>query len=316
MENKLRRFEKFLSGENTLDLLFQQFDGYWDLKDIKKDKAKNDLKSFNSNFKFSGKRFENIDFSGSDFSLSEFRKCKFLNCIFKEVNMQSITVVATTFENCIFQKTNFKGSYLFSRINYDFGGLKSCKIEDCDFKVTTFGFPLIEDTDFLNCNLKSIDFNGSRFKGVKFVGKLDDVRFRGLGDDRGSWFVKTFFKIDPNKHRNIMDGVDFSGANLIYTLFSHSIDISRCIFPKDKSNYFLIKNHKQVFDNAKQALSVLNEMDRKSGVRLIDMLFYNEDVRTQNIVFMDKIGPRETQKDEVLNLIYSSIENSGGVLYL
>ena len=64
---------------------------------------------------------------------------------------------------------------------------------------------IIFDCVFDNCNLTRVDFGGSHLKNVKFIGRLDDVWFRGL-KPTSSYEIEGMDNIDRSKKINPMIG--------------------------------------------------------------------------------------------------------------
>ena len=177
--------------------------------------------------------FENIDFSYANFENILFSKCKFIQCIFAHSRMISIHEEQCEFSNCTFKKGAISGWLGMGESIYRNVSFDSVKLVGINMS-----WPNFEKCQFVNCDLKRTDFGGSHFDGVKFIGKVEDVWFRGIlkADEKNNRYWKSSYErwntIKPMK-------VDFSDATLTYIDFSDYCDLSEVVLPKDGSCYLI-----------------------------------------------------------------------------
>ena len=180
----------------------------------------------------SNKKFINIDFSYADFSGRYFEKCEFKNCVFKYTNMRNINEEECKFSNCYF----FKGYYNAS-IGLGESFYENIEFDSISISGSLMFWPNFKNCIFKNVKLKGVDFGGAHFENVKFIGKVEDVWFRGKKEayKKGRYWetkYERWNKINPMR-------VDFSDAVLSYITVSDYCDLSEVILPVDKSCYLI-----------------------------------------------------------------------------
>lgn len=187
-------------------------------------------------------KLKNIDFSHSQFSHSRIEDSVFETVYFDNVDFTDISEQGNLFYEVKF----FKCKFNLAGLGYDGSQYRHCSFEKSSFKKSVFIRGEFSKTQFIDCKLKGVDFNASSFNECSFVGKLEDVWFRGgyafPSDDTN------FGKAKKNQMRN----VSFSGAILEGVNFSNECDLSTVQLP-DTNNYIL-------FDNWKKRLEHLNEV--------------------------------------------------------
>lgn len=255
--------------------------------------------------------FENIDFSNANLSKSVFDRCIFINCKFKKTNFSDSRFIGVKFNDCVFFDTNFRRTSMSDRIGISLGEFVRCKFIKCNLEKTAYAFPIFKDVFFENCNLKLIDFNGSRFENCKFIGILDDVRFRGIGID----FKTEFFfwnRFNPKKYSNKMINIDFSEAQLVATTFSHYINLDKIIFPFNSSNYVILTNHIQKINNFITNINsnTLNwtQFERERAISILNM-FLTPQYLNQDSLFIDKIYLAEFDNQELIDKVFNNLSS-------
>ena len=180
------------------------------------------------------KKFEKVDFSYADFSGRYMLKCKFYDCIFDNVKMLDIHEEQCSFRDCIFRKGIYGGSLGMGESHY-----KNVQFQSVKMHRTQMWWPNFEDCLFQNCNLRGTDFGGAHFKNVKFVGKVDNVWFRGKTPDRYKENCRWRPEIDERWEQVFPMEVDFSEATLSDLTISNLCDLSEVVLPGDGSCYLI-----------------------------------------------------------------------------
>gem|GEM_PF-1421333 len=273
--------------------------GYYDLThyDARKKNRKSTViktEKYNVEFKDSNVtikkgRIEWVDFSNSNFSESIFKECEFINCQFTETSFKDTRFWACHFENCSFKRTTFNEASMAIRVGKKLGSFLNCSFTEARFRKTNYGFPLFQDCVFQDCDLLQVDFNGSRFVRTRFIGLLDDVRFRGIGLDIAP-SVLPWLRINPSELKNPMDKVDFSEAELLSVDFCEGIDLSGIIWPKDDSTFLIIDNHVEFFKYLRNEFDDWEGEDKRIALYLIDKLYLQEGHLSQTQQFIERMG--------------------------
>lgn len=163
----------------------------------------------------------------------------FIDSIFFKTIFNVLADHGNTFYNCVFESVNFKNAI----IGYD----SSC-YTNCTFKDVKFGAfikPQFRGCKFIDCDFYNVDLQASSFENCVFVGKLDNVWFRGKFPN-GS-LKKEFGCAKPNKMLN----VSFEKATLHDVTFSDFCDLSTILLPKH--GWYLF------FDNWDGQLNIIRE---------------------------------------------------------
>jgi fluoroquinolone resistance protein len=173
----------------------------------------------------------------------------FENVDFKEMSERGNLFHKVNFSNCKFNKAG---------IGYEGSQYQQCLIEKSSFTKTVFIRGEFVNTQFVLCKLKGVDFNASSFEDCSFVGKLEDVWFRGgyayVSDD------ENFGKAKKNQMRN----VSFSDAILEGVNFSNGCDLSTIHLPIT-SNYILFNNWKIRLEHLKEVIKKWSISHRKEA---------------------------------------------------
>ena len=235
----------------------------------------------------SKKRFEKIDFSYADFSGRYIEKCKFFDCIFGNVKMLDIQEAQCSFRDCIFRKGIYGGFLGMGESRY-----KNVRFQSVKMHRTAMWWPDFEDCLFQDCNLKYTDFGGAHFKNVKFIGKVEDVWFRGKMPERYKSNCKWMPDIEERWDRVLPMEADFSEATLSNLTISDFCDLSEVILPSD-GNCYLIPNLDAMRNDIGKRL-------KKEKKRLLEELleYYLTERENQNMkIFCLNDVYREIQKD-------------------
>jgi fluoroquinolone resistance protein len=158
------------------------------------------------------------------------------------------------FNNCLFLNSDFS----FAAIGYRGSKYVDCVFDKCNFKKAIFIRAEFMRCKFIDCKLKGVDFNASSFEECAFVGKLEDVWFRGgfaLASD-----IEDFGEAKKNRMKN----VSFEDAHLYGLTFSNDCDLSTVTLPSD-GKYFLFNNWRQRLEKLKKEVNNWPQIQRREG---------------------------------------------------
>ena len=275
----------------------KKFEDRWDLRGATLSVIKNERTIGDKDHKLIQKlgslklenvKFENVDLSYADISHGMFQECYFDNCLFMETKAREIHICSSDFNACIFSKTNFSYSFMNKNIGNNAGSFKNCKFLNANLKEAIFSFPVMDNCVLENCNLYATDFDGTRMRNVRFIGRVDSPWFRGYSTSAQQSVFWIFNKINPKDYPNRMENVDFSKANLAGVTFSNEIDLSNCILP-DGDNYLLVSNMRTVYSEAVDVINNNWEIeDKRKALSLIENLYFNKDKQNQKFDLIDK----------------------------
>lgn len=252
---------------------------------------------------------ESVDFSFSDISYSVWEKCSISNCLFEGTKAKELCVIASNFLNCSFKKTNLSYSFMNKNIGTDSGAFIAVSFEEANLSECIFCFPIVKNCRFQNCNLIATNFDGSRMANCQFIGEVNSPWFRGYSTTAQKSLLGLFNRVEPKKYPNEMENVDFSKANLVGVSFSHSIDLSECIFPKGE-DYILINDLKYTMEKVRYIIeSEWKGEDKRKGLVLIDNVYFKKDKQDQLLDIIDTfpIASSDVEFDnKFFNLIRSN----------
>jgi uncharacterized protein YjbI with pentapeptide repeats len=295
LEGIIRAFSKNIPL-SSIDGL-EKYSGRWDLRGAKFSMIvkQQEIKSEGYGFvrktgilKIRNATIESIDFSFADISYSLFEKSAIKNCLFEETTAKELRIVACKINNCIFRKSDLSYSYLNQNMGSKSGSFVNVEFVEADLKEVIFCFPLMEYCKFINCNLNATNFDGSRMKNCKFIGKVDSPWFSGYSLNANKSILGIFNRVDPKCYPNLMENVDFSEATLIGVSFRNNINLTNCLFPKDE-NYILIQDIRKTFLMAKEKIALEWEAeDKRIGIHMIDSVYFTKAYQSQNMTLIDK----------------------------
>lgn len=291
MEDILKRLQqtKSLDGLNL-----KKKNDKWDLTNlsVSKPKIANQFDYNNYSVKVPEKLFhfndivlQDVDLSYSKLDFSIWENCEFDNVTFTESSLKNIKLVGCQFKNTVFENSNLMNSLLGGYDGLHPGSFYKVVFFRTNLKKTFYSFPKFEYCEFNYCDLKEVDFDGSRFINCSFKGKLDSVFFRGhpkyLQDN-----LK--LKLKENETYNPMKNINFSQAELFGVSFSDCIDLSSCEFP-NSDEYLFIKNFPNTFEIAKEYIKLKWKGNEKEiALNLIDNVYLSEENLKNKNYFIDK----------------------------
>ncbi|MGV3629199.1 MAG: pentapeptide repeat-containing protein [Betaproteobacteria bacterium] len=176
---------------------------------------------FHAASKIVGKSFEGLDLSAASFEGVWLQECALKDVRFDYANLKEFKDHGNRFEGCSFVKSSFIGAGLGYRKTL----YSECLFEESDFRKSTFLAARLQSCRFVNAKLKGIDFYASTFDACVFLGRLENVWFRGgypsLRD------IVEFGDAEPN----LMRHVSFAGAELLAVNFTGGCDLSSVTLP-------------------------------------------------------------------------------------
>lgn len=241
------------------------------------------------------KKFEGRYFSSADIVNTEWKHCHFMDCHFDRVVFKHNVFIDCHFSKIEFSDCDFTECQLAVNSGKNSGVFENVTFTNCRLTRTDFNFPVISDCSFISNQYTETDFDGSRFYNCRFVGEMDAVEFRGYSVlAKGGGFLNP---VDPKKFTNPMDQVDFSEAQFRFVGFSHGIDLSRCIFPKD-GNGFLVRNPKACFTKVKAIIEHgWPPNDKKRALHLIDTFLFTKNHQSMPAIYFYRRPVAETLKE-------------------
>ncbi|WP_276089288.1 pentapeptide repeat-containing protein [Pedobacter sp. JY14-1] len=233
-------------------------------------------------------KLNDVDFSYANISYSVFQLCIFSNCVFQGTKAKELRIYASDFNNCFFEKVDLSYSFMNINIGKNAGSFAGCEFINCNLRECIYSFPVVDACLFKNCNLYATNFDGSRMKNVTFLGEVNSCWFKGYSESAIPSLFYFFNKVDPKGYPNKMINVDFSDSELIGVSFVNGIDLRYCKFPIDE-RYLLVKNLSQVYDKVIEIIEQEWEVsDKKKALKLIDLLYFNDERKCQNADLIDK----------------------------
>jgi uncharacterized protein YjbI with pentapeptide repeats len=187
--------------------------------------------------------FEHLTLDQIDLSGSSLENSYWLDCTFRRVRLDRMRGRGTNFASSRLDSVSFFRADL-RNANWGLDRLDGPVISEVhfvgtDMRGTSYGHPLFRNCRFERCNLKQVNFRGSRFEDCVFVGSLDEVIFCGWDRDP---------EPSVEKIRNPMKNINFSAAELRNVAFSNGIDLSSCAFPAN--GYVRIPHPRRTFRHA------------------------------------------------------------------
>ena len=307
---------KHLQQTKSLDgLSLKKKDNKWDLTNISIPEAKiadqfvyknYSVKVPQELFHFNEVLLLDVDLSHSKLDFSVWENCTFDNVVFNKASLKNVKWIGCQFKNVVFENANLMDSLLGGYDRLNSGNFYKVVFLKTNLRRTYYAFPKFEYCEFNYCDLKEVNFNGSRFFYCSFKGKLDSVFFCGYPQDLPDDIL---LKLKENEVFNPMNSVDFSQANLFGVSFSNYIDLSRCIFP-NSDNYLFIKNFPKTFEIAKEYIRLKWKGNEKEiSLNLIDNIYLDKMNLNNTSLFIDKKAIDQIfKKSDFANRLFSLLK--------
>ncbi len=223
---------KTLKGINGLE----KFEGKFDLRGVSFPKTYSEyqykgklITQVTGSLSFKNVNIDNVDFTYADLQHTKWKNCAFSNTKFSKTQLEQIYIINCSFENILFNNSRLSYSYLNIRSGKKSGHFKNVRFEKSQLNETKFSFPKFDNCLFDNCNLFAANFDGSRFKDCKFIGKVNSPWFKKHSNMEYEPNL-IFNRINKKQFMNEMINIDFSEANLEYVSFDKNLDLSKCNF--------------------------------------------------------------------------------------
>ena len=205
-----------------------------------------------------GSKFENCTFTKCIFDTAWFSRSEFSNCTIKDTDLEKSNFNQVTMKKCtleeIFMDKYSSPSY-FAGIKLENSDIKNCHLRNVGFNRSTFQSmtkiiattffhcdlsnltvldSYVEDSSFIECNLKNMDASMTNFTWVVFQGKdTEPLRMTKLRLSKCS-IHKCEFE-DVNMKKALMNGIKISRTKFraVYMGMSqfHDLDIRNTSFP-------------------------------------------------------------------------------------
>ena len=223
-------------------------------------------------------RVENADFSHSNFYGAWIEKATFINVIFNKVDFTEITDKGNQFNKVEFLNCKFNRAGM----GYNGSQFIDCLIENSSFIRTAFTRNEFINTQFKNNNLKEVDFNASSFDNCTFVGKLEDVWFRG------GYPLSSDIKMFGKAKKNIMKNVSFEKAILKGVDFTNDCDLSTIKLPLT-GNYLIYKKWDYKLEVLKNKIIEFPENQRKEAKIFVDSELVHSKTQDSSLLNIDDL---------------------------
>ena len=151
---------------------------------------------------------------------------------YSNINFRELVIQYASFQDCIFDRCDFKNCYLGFNVKY-----KNCAWKNCRFhgRYMSFGGDsLFEDCQFKNVTIQSASTDGMVLRNCSITGNLSHMIWRG----ESSGTLK----------KMIIDNCDFSGASFANINIYAGINFDNSILPAAGIRIF--KNHGGSFSKA------------------------------------------------------------------
>lgn len=228
---------------------FEKVDGRWDLRGL----------PLPASCWMTRWVLEDIDLSGAVFHQVNIEKCVFRNVIFDQASLTECTDYANLFERCVFSRTKFKDC----SFGHDGTAYRDCRFERASFVgLNGWTRPEFDRCDFISCKWTTAnDLFGASFTECNFVGKLDNLMFRGQYPSKDN--ERNFGKA----RKNLMYHVDISQAILSDVTFIES-DLSTVILSPDgrQKRYSMIRTR---IERAAKCIESWPTAERIKGMEIV-----------------------------------------------
>ena len=243
-----------------------------------------------------GCQFKNIDFTAASFDNAWIEGNVFDNVVFDEADMQGFRDLGNVYRNCTFIKTDLSAAGL----GYDGSSYNNCTFRTVKFGRTSCIRPEFNDCVFRYCKMKGVDFNGGSCVNCRFIGKIENVWFRG------GFPLEEFNQEYGPPRRNRMENVSFEEASVWGLTFSDSCDLSSIILP-NKGDY-------RLYSDWKKRLLVLKKEFEKLPKDKNEGLIYSEihlvHAEKQDWYLVNCCEIKKDYGEEIGNLIIQTLDSA------
>jgi hypothetical protein len=154
-------------------------------------------------------------------------KCRFDHVRFDSARLQGARFFGCSFFDCTFTSTSLRDAAFSVAPDGTETILRECTLTKTDLKHASTFNVIFNNVKFIDCQLRGFDFNQPLCEKVEFVGKYDELTFKGM--PRGG-------------ERNRL-GIDLHRARVGWLHANHGLNLRSMILPEDGS-CFIVTNRK------------------------------------------------------------------------
>lgn len=182
----------------------------------------------------------------------------FENCVFSKCDLQGLRMWRTTFANCRLVDVDLRRSSLGavdkSGLANTFRGVELVRV---NMRENQFISAVMTDCQFRDCDLKTVNFDGTRFERCTFSGLLDEVQFypHPFGEE--------------HLPRNEMKDVSFADARFRFVEF-RKLDMEHVVWPTAE-DHIVVRNYRATLACMAKRLAALGT---KLGTRAANSLMF------------------------------------------
>lgn len=219
---------------------------------------------------------QDVDLSYANLSYTSWYNCYFENVAFENSNLDQIHLTCCDFRSVVFHKAKLSNAFLARNKGKRAGSFVDVQFISSNLSKSRFDFPIMENCEFVDCKLKEIDFDGSRFKNCRFKGLFESGWINGYAIYASTGVLGIFNTVNPKDFPNKMENVDFSEAELDDVLFQHGVDLTGCEFPS-QNKYIIVKRLDKVYSKVTDVIERQWEGEnRRVGLEWINNVYYSD----------------------------------------
>jgi len=221
------------------------------------------------------------DFSHAVLDGLRFYGCRFENVRFDGAHFRELRMWRSSFADCSFDRADLSGWAIGGVENRVRNRLERCSFVHADLRGAAGGAPHFEHCVFDHARLDRVDFDGGVFRRCVFRGRLVEVEF-----SRRSWAQKV------NEDNDMLE-VDFSDAELIYTMF-HDLPLATVTWPTSET-HVLFSHPSCVMEQLRTDMWANGSPDARGIAGLIDATLRNSHPKREIGIFhIEELGSLST----------------------
>ncbi|MGH2491239.1 MAG: pentapeptide repeat-containing protein [Candidatus Limnocylindria bacterium] len=206
---------------------------------------------------------------------------------------------------CLFDRCDFRGVKLGSRLAPLFIALPRSVFRDCTFDGADLRRALLGQSRFERCTFDDAHIDGisaeaAEFLDCRFAGPLDDLTFYGTPSGPEAK------RLDPPRRRNEFRGNDFRDAELLDVAFIAGVDMDRQRFPDDELHVRVEDFQRRL---AKAHAEIKQWYERERAPALVMLATLTARWRDQDVVVARRWTPRIKASDRVQARVWELLEH-------
>lgn len=194
-----------------------------------------------------GVTLRDLDLSRASLRGLRIGKCTLINCRFDQANLSDLWVSSSRFESCSFVGAKLPGATLGTSDPVTY---QRVSFVGADLSRATGGSATFVDCDFSDARMKGAEFWGTRFRHVRFRGKIENVTFAGRRTLVGLF-----------GHEETLVDVDLSECDLRFVDF-RDLDLGGVNLPNGPGHIVIRGNVRCVLDGLLAGLAKLENPGR------------------------------------------------------